>query len=71
MFKRKIFSFGYLFFSALGPQPHMSALGPSAPRPPGPIKFLSAVFGFLLVCVTKCSCASLIKYNCEFSIHKD
>ena len=24
---------GYLFFSALGPRPHMSALSPSAPRP--------------------------------------
>ena len=35
-----------------------------------PIKILSAVFDFLPVCVVKCSCAALIKNNCEFSIHK-
>ena len=40
------------------------------PQPPGPIKFLSAVSDFLLVCVIKCSCAALITYNCEFSNHK-
>ena len=37
-----------------------------------PIKILilSAVFDFLPGCVEKCSCAALIKNNCEFSIHK-
>ena len=50
-------------FDFLGPRP-------SAPRPLGPIKFLIFVFDFLPVCVIKCSCAALIKHNCEFSIHK-
>ena len=52
-------------FVLLGLRP--SSLGPSAP---GPIKFLKAVFGFLLVFLIKCSCATLIKHNCEFSIRK-
>ena len=39
-------------------------------RPPAPIKFVSAVFYFLPVCVVKCSCAALVKYNFEYSIHK-
>ena len=43
---------------------------PSALGPPGPIKFVSAVFDFLPVCVVKCSGAALVKYNFEFSIHK-
>ena len=53
--------------SALGP-----ICRPSTPRLalPGPIKLLSAVSDFLLVCVIKCSCAALIKRNCEFSNHK-
>ena len=50
---------GYLFFSALGPQPHMLALSLSAP---GSMKFISAGFDFLLVCVIKCSCETLIKH---------
>ena len=50
---------GYLFFSALGPQPHMLALSLSAP---GFMKFISAGFDFLLVCVIKCSCETLIKH---------
>ena len=58
---------GYLFFSALGARPHMSAVGPSAP---GPITSISAGFYFLSVCIVKCSCAKLIKHICEFSIHK-
>ena len=33
------------------------------PRPPGPIKFVSAVFDFLPVCVVKCSGAAFLKYN--------
>ena len=44
----------------------MSILGP---RPPGPMKLISAGFDFLAVCV-KCSCATLIKHICEFSAHK-
>ena len=55
------FNIGYLFFSA----PYV---GPSTT---GPMKFISAVFGFLLACVVKCSYAALIMHNCEFSIHKD
>ena len=42
----------------------------SRPSAPGPIKFLSAAFDFLPVCVVKCSCAALVKYNFEFSVHK-
>ena len=49
---------GFLFFSALGPSA------------PGPVTFTSAGFDFLPVCVVKCSCATLIKHICEFSIHK-
>ena len=52
-------------FVFLGPRP--SVLGPSTP---GPITFTSAGFDFLPVCVVKCSCATLIKHICEFSIHK-
>ena len=44
----------------------MSILGP---RPPGPIKFISAYFTFLPVSV-KCSCATLINDISEFSTHK-
>ena len=43
---------------------------PSAPRSPGPVTFLSVVFDFLTVCVIKCSCAVLVKRNCEYSIYK-
>ena len=57
------FYYGYLFFSALGPRP-------SVPRSPRPTKFVGAVFDFLPVCVVKCSCAALVKYSFEFSIHK-
>ena len=57
---RQLFIFGHLFFSA-------PCVGP---RPLGPIKFSSAVFDFLPVCVIKYLCAALIKHNCEFSIHK-
>ena len=42
--------------SALGPICRPSALSPSAP---GPIKFVSAGFDFLPICVIKCSCATL------------
>ena len=42
----------------------------SASRPSDLIRFLSAAFHFLLVCVIKCSCEALGKHNCEFSIHK-
>ena len=34
--KVKTFSSGYLIFSALGPRPHMSALGPRPLGPPAP-----------------------------------
>ena len=44
-------------------------LGPR-PSAPGPITFINAGFDFLPVCVVKCSCATLIKHICEFSIHK-
>ena len=43
--------------SALGPICRPSALGPSAPRP---LKFSSAVFDFLPVCVVKCSCTTIL-----------
>ena len=47
----------------LGPRrPNMLAL---IPQPVGPIKFLSAAFDFLPVCVIKCSCAALVEHNCE------
>ena len=63
---------GCLFFLALGPRPHMSALGPLSfgPSAHGSVKFISAGFDFLPVCVTKCSCGTLIKHISEFSIHK-
>ena len=57
-------------FVFLYPRPSAPYVGPWSPGPPGPIEFLSAVFDFLPVCVKKCSCASLVKYNFEFSIHK-
>ena len=44
----------YLFFLALGTQPH------------GPIKVLSAGFNFLPACFIKRSCATLIKHICAF-----
>ena len=54
---------GDLFFSAVGPMPHMLALSPPHPLP---IKFSSAGFDFLPACVTKCSCATLIEHICKF-----
>ena len=62
-----IFSLSVLLKLLKGYLSHMSALGP---RPPSPMKFLSAVFDFLPVWVVKCSCAALIKYSFELSIHK-
>ena len=49
----------YGVFAFLGPQPSA----------PGPIKCISS-FDFLPICDIKCSCATLIKYMCEFSVHK-
>ena len=65
----KYFQWGICFsrLSALGPMCWPSTLGLAAP---GPIKFISAGFDFLPVCVIKCSCAILIKHMFEFSIHK-
>ena len=64
--------FSYRVFLLLGPRPSAPYFGsrPSAARPPGPIKFVSAVFDFLPVSVIKYSCGALIKHNCEFSIYK-
>ena len=44
-------------------------MGICFPSGPGLIKFISAGFDFLPVCVIKCSCATLIKHMGEFSIH--
>ena len=41
-----------------------------SPRLPGLMSFLCNAFEFLPVCVIKCSCAALVRQNCDFSIHK-
>ena len=58
----------YRVFVFLGPRPPVCRS--SAPRSPGSVKFVSAVFDFLPVCIVKRSRVALVKYNFEFSIHK-